>query len=71
MQQPELSSSNHSRLWHPYTRFSAQADMPLIVRGEGIYLYDKQGRKFIDAVSSWWASCLGHGNRRVIDAIKK
>ena len=63
--------SNHSRLWHPYTRFSAQADMPLIVRGKGIHLYDKQGRKFIDAVSSWWACALGHGHRRIIDAIQR
>ena len=45
--------------------------MPLIERGEGIYLYDRQGRKFTDAVSSWWACTLGHGNRRIVEAIRR
>jgi adenosylmethionine-8-amino-7-oxononanoate aminotransferase len=58
-------------IWHPYTRFSAfkAAPLPIITHGEGIYLYDSEGRKYVDAISSWWACNLGHGHPAVIDAI--
>lgn len=59
-------------VWHPYTRFSElKAGLPVIVRGRGPYLYDADGRRLLDAVSSWWACNLGHGNRRVIAAIRR
>lgn len=41
---------------------------PLIVRAEGIYLYDDQGREIIDAAAGAAVVCLGHGNRRLVDA---
>jgi adenosylmethionine-8-amino-7-oxononanoate aminotransferase len=57
-------------LWHPYTRHSAAAaGLPLIVRGEGVYLEDAEGRRYFDAIASWWACALGHGHPRVVDAI--
>ena len=60
-----------AHLWHPYTRLSTvSADaLPMILRGEGIYLYDDQGRRFVDAISSWWCCALGHGHSDVIYAI--
>lgn len=58
-------------IWHPYTRFSALADgLPRIVRGEGLYLEDDEGRRYLDAVSSWWACSLGHSHPRIIQAIQ-
>lgn len=58
-------------LWHPYTRFSAleAAPLPVITRGEGVFLYDAEGRKYLDAISSWWACNLGHGHPRIVEAI--
>lgn len=60
-------------MWHPYTRCSTLTEEPppLIVRGEGIHLFDAEGRKFVDAIASWWCCALGHGNQRIIAAIEK
>jgi adenosylmethionine-8-amino-7-oxononanoate aminotransferase len=73
-----VPTSNHRELdlrhvWHPYTRFSTLTEEPppLIVRGEGIHLFDAEGRKFVDAIASWWCCALGHGNQRIIAAIEK
>jgi adenosylmethionine-8-amino-7-oxononanoate aminotransferase len=41
-----------------------------IVRGEGVYLIDKEGNKYIDAVSSWWVNLFGHVNPRLSAALK-
>jgi adenosylmethionine---8-amino-7-oxononanoate aminotransferase len=62
---------NH--IWHPYTRFSTFASdpLPVIVRGEGIHLFDDKGNRYVDAISSWWACALGHGHPRIIAAIQK
>ena len=58
-------------LWHPYSRHSAIRDtaFPVIVRGEGIYLFDSDGRRYLDAISSWWACNLGHSHPRLVKAI--
>jgi adenosylmethionine-8-amino-7-oxononanoate aminotransferase len=41
-----------------------------IQRGEGVWLYDADGKKYLDAVSSWWVNLFGHNNPRIKDAIK-
>ncbi|MCO5949075.1 adenosylmethionine--8-amino-7-oxononanoate transaminase [Mucilaginibacter flavidus] len=49
-------------IWHPYTQMqTAQAPVP-IVRGEGACLFDESGKKYIDAVSSWWVNIHGHAH---------
>ena len=67
-----LKTLGANAVWHPYTKFSAlrQNDLPIITRGEGIYLYDSEGHKYVDAVSSWWACALGHSHPEMIDAIQ-
>ncbi len=45
-------------------------DYPMAVRGEGVYLYDSDGKQYLDGSGGAAISCLGHGNRAVIDAIK-
>jgi adenosylmethionine-8-amino-7-oxononanoate aminotransferase len=49
---------------------SLRQDPPIAVRGEGIYLYDKDGHAIIDGSGGAAVACLGHGNARVIEAIK-
>jgi adenosylmethionine---8-amino-7-oxononanoate aminotransferase len=48
-------------IWHPYTQMK-DAVVIGIARGEGAYLYDEDGKKYIDAVSSWWVNTHGHAN---------
>lgn len=48
-----------------------RAKLPVAVAGEGIEIIDSEGRRYIDACGGAAVSCLGHGNQRVIDAIKK
>jgi adenosylmethionine-8-amino-7-oxononanoate aminotransferase len=49
---------------------SLRQDPPIAVRGEGIYLYDRDGHAIIDGSGGAAVACLGHGNARVIEAIK-
>jgi adenosylmethionine-8-amino-7-oxononanoate aminotransferase len=59
-------------LWHPYTKHSAaEGGLPVIVRGEGVYLFDSQGNRYLDAISSWWACNLGHSNPRLVGALNR
>ena len=62
-----------SHIFHPYTSFSTiqNDELPNITRGEGIYLYDDKGNRFVDVVSSWWACALGHNHPVVVKAIKE
>lgn len=56
-------------VWHPDTQHKqyegADFKPTLIERGEGIYLYDIDGNKYIDGVSSWWVNTLGHSNPKL------
>ena len=57
------------KIWHPFTN-SALDPAPIeIERAEGAWLYAKDGRKIIDAVSSWWVNIHGHTNPRIAAAI--
>ena len=60
-------------IWHPYTRHSAAeaGDFPIITRGEGVHLFDIEGNKYVDAISSWWACNLGHNHPRLVEAIMR
>ncbi len=49
-------------IWHPFTQMKI-ADEPIhIVKGEGVYLIDDKGNKYIDAISSWWTNIHGHAH---------
>ncbi|WP_295915640.1 adenosylmethionine--8-amino-7-oxononanoate transaminase [uncultured Xanthomonas sp.] len=59
-------------LWHPCTQMREHPDtLPLvpIARGEGAWLIDHGGRRYLDAVSSWWTNLFGHGEPRIAAAI--
>lgn len=49
-------------IWHPYTQMRLAADPLPIVRGEGVYLVDEAGNRYIDAISNWWVNLHGHGH---------
>jgi adenosylmethionine---8-amino-7-oxononanoate aminotransferase len=57
------------QIWHPFTN-SALDPAPLLVRqAEGVHLHLGDGRKIIDAISSWWVNLHGHANPRIAKAI--
>lgn len=59
-------------LWHPCTQMKDHEQLPVIPirRGEGVWLEDFDGKRYIDAVSSWWVNVFGHSNPRINQRIK-
>jgi adenosylmethionine---8-amino-7-oxononanoate aminotransferase len=60
-------------VWHPCTQMKQHETYPLIPiqRGEGVWLYDMEDKRYLDAVSSWWVNLFGHNNPRIKEAIKQ
>ncbi|MFW6367056.1 MAG: adenosylmethionine--8-amino-7-oxononanoate transaminase [bacterium] len=69
----EYHKLDRKSIWHPFTRHSAQREQafPIIARGEGPFLFDLEGNRYLDAISSWWCCNLGHTHPRVIEALKE
>ena len=68
-----LGEIDHARLWHPFTQMQEYTKAaPLIVeRGEGCYLFDTDGRRYLDGVSSLWANIHGHRHPTITAAIQE
>lgn len=58
-----------SPVWHPFTQHGLQEPIPLVTRGEGAVLHTADGRRVIDAISSWWVTTHGHCHPRIVAAI--
>ena len=61
-----------SVLWHPCTQMKDHEHMPVIPiqRGEGVWLHDFEGNRYLDAVSSWWVNIFGHANPYINQRVK-
>ncbi|HXN64304.1 MAG TPA: adenosylmethionine--8-amino-7-oxononanoate transaminase [Candidatus Acidoferrales bacterium] len=57
------------KIWHPFTRVGVDAPPLEVVRGEGPWLYTADGRRILDAISSWWVNLHGHAHPRIAEAI--
>ncbi len=59
-------------VWHPCTQMQHHETVPLVAvqRGRGAWLYDHDGNRYLDAISSWWVNLFGHANPRINDALK-
>ncbi len=59
--------------WHPFTQMKVyrEEDNLIFERGEGVYLYDIKGNKYIDAISSLWCNVHGHNHPRLNNALLK
>jgi adenosylmethionine-8-amino-7-oxononanoate aminotransferase len=62
---------SRAAVWHPCTQMKAHETLPLvpIARGSGAWLIDFDGRRYLDAVSSWWVNLFGHANPRISAAL--
>lgn len=65
------SSRDQQVIWHPYTQAQLSAAPIAIVKGEGIYLYDDAGNKYLDAVSSWWVNLHGHSHPYIAQKVSE
>ena len=60
-------------VWHPCTQMKDHEWLPMIpiARGSGVWLYDHDGRRYLDAISSWWVNLFGHANPRINAALTR
>src|SRR3990167_2596758 len=68
----KLKRLDHTYVWHPFTQMQEwMGEDPLIIdRGEGHYLIDVQGKRYLDGVSSLWCNVQGHRKKALDDALK-
>jgi len=69
----DLAAMDKKFLWHPFTHMKGwlDADPVIIDRAEGVYLYDTEGKRYLDAVSSVWANVHGHGHPMIDRAVRE
>ena len=72
MSSSELLQRSLAAVWHPCTQMKHHEAIPLvpIVRGEGPWLHDAEGRRLLDGISSWWVNLFGHCNPRINAALR-
>jgi len=64
-----LVERDRDLIWHPYTQMQNAVSHIPIVRGEGVYLIAEDGKKYIDAVSSWWVNLHGHSHPHIAQKV--
>lgn len=65
----DLANRDLASIWHPYTQMKTAAKPIPIVKGEGVYLFTEDGKKLIDAVSSWWVNIHGHSHPYIAEKV--
>lgn len=67
-----LLARSLAAVWHPCTQMKHHEQLPLvpIAWGEGLWLFDPEGNRYLDAVSSWWVNLFGHCNPRINAALR-
>ena len=66
-----LSEKDSLYNWHPYTQHKLNSHFPAIVKGKNEFLWDENGKQYIDGIASWWVNPFGHSNTFIADAIYK
>jgi adenosylmethionine-8-amino-7-oxononanoate aminotransferase len=72
-----LLTRSRTAVWHPCTQMKQHETLPIvpIARARGCWLYDCDGNRYLDAVSSWWVNLFGHSEPRInaalIDQLQK
>ena len=64
-----LAERDAKVVWHPFTQHQTAPFSIPIVRGEGAYLYDDSGKRYIDAISSWWVNLHGHSHPHIAQKV--
>jgi len=69
----EIAKEDLNHIWHPCTQMKDHETLPLIPiqRAKGVYLYDFEDNRYIDAISSWWVNIFGHTNEYISTKVKE
>ncbi len=72
-QQTDWVARSLKNVWHPCTQMQHHETIPLIAlsHGRGAWLYDHGGKRYLDAISSWWVNLFGHANPRINASVKE
>jgi len=70
--QQDWTARSLRSVWHPCTQMQHHETLPLLplARGQGAWLFDFDGRRYLDGISSWWVNLFGHANPRINAALK-
>jgi adenosylmethionine---8-amino-7-oxononanoate aminotransferase len=73
MENKDLLERSLRAVWHPCTQMKNHETLPLVPirRGQGVWLYDMNDKRYLDAVSSWWVNLFGHNHPQIKNAIKQ
>jgi adenosylmethionine-8-amino-7-oxononanoate aminotransferase len=68
---PTIKERDRQVIWHPYTPMKLWPEAIAIVKGEGAYLIDEDGNRYIDAISSWWVNLHGHSHPYIAQKVSE
>ncbi len=73
MKNADLIQRDLAAIWHPCSQMKDHEWLPMtpIKKGEGVWLEDFDGNRYIDAISSWWVNIFGHANPRINAALRQ
>jgi adenosylmethionine-8-amino-7-oxononanoate aminotransferase len=68
-----LQQRSLKAVWHPCTQMKQHESLPplAIGRARGAWLYDLDGRRYLDGISSWWVNLFGHAHPAINTALKE
>lgn len=71
MSMKKLQEKDLKYIWHPCSQMKDyETFKPIVIeKGKGVFLEDVNGKKYLDAVSSWWVNLFGHSNERINNAL--
>ena len=67
----ELLNKDKQLIWHPFTQLVNTSDPLVVIKAKGAYIYTEDGRRILDAISSWWVNLHGHSHPHIAAAISK
>lgn len=66
-----LSARDRQHIWHPLTQHKTHPQMLGIARASGVYLYDEEGRAYMDGIASWYTAVYGHCNPYITERVSR
>lgn len=66
-----LQEKDKQYIWHPFTQMQTAQNILPVVKAEGLYLYTEDGKRIMDAVSSWWTNVHGHSHPHIAKALNE
>jgi len=67
----ELLDKDKQYIWHPFTQLVNTPDALVVTKAKGSYLFTEDGKKILDAISSWWVNLHGHSHPHIAEAVAR